>query len=116
MPKTLGAEPTHRSRRIVVIPRPYVLPDPAGEKYEQYCRQSLMQHKPFRQMDDLLSQHGNYIDAYAAGHSCSLARSLPVSRMICIVSSNYCKAMKMTLRRQRLDILITTKVLLLFVF
>ena len=30
MPKTLGAEPTHRSRRIVVVS-----PDPAG-KYEQY--------------------------------------------------------------------------------
>ena len=38
MPNTLGTEPTLRSRRIVVIPRPYVSPDPAGEKYEQYCR------------------------------------------------------------------------------
>ena len=66
MPKTLGAEPTPRSRRIVVIPRPYVSPDPAGDKYEQYCRQSLMQHKPFRQMDDLLSGYDTYIDAYAA--------------------------------------------------
>ena len=66
MPKTLGAEPTRRSRRIVVIPRPYVSPDPVGEKYEQYCRHSLMQHKPFRQMDNLLSGCDNYIDAYAA--------------------------------------------------
>ena len=66
MPKTLGAEPTPRSRRIVVIPRPYVSSDPAGDKYEQYCRQSLMQHKPFRQMDDLLSGYDTYIDAYAA--------------------------------------------------
>ena len=66
MPKTLAAEPTPRNRRIVVIPRPYVSPDPAGEKYEQYCRQSLMQHKPFRQLDDLLSGHPTYIDAYAA--------------------------------------------------
>ena len=66
MPKTVGAEPTRRSRRIVVIPRPYVSPDPAGDKYEQYCRQSLMQHKCFRQMDDLLSGYDSYIGAYAA--------------------------------------------------
>ena len=66
MPKTLGAEPTHRSRRIVVIPRPYVSSDPAGEKYEQYCRQSLMQHKSFRLLHNLLSGYDNYIDAYAA--------------------------------------------------
>ena len=66
MPKTLGAGPTPRSRRIVVIPRPYVSPDPAGEKYEQYCRHSLMQHKPFRQMDDLLSGYDSYSNDYAA--------------------------------------------------
>ena len=46
MPKTLGAEPTPRSRHIVVISRPYISPDEAGEKYKQYCWQSLMQHKP----------------------------------------------------------------------
>ena len=44
MPKTLGSQPTRRSRRIVVIPRPYCSSDPAGPKYEQHCRQSLMQH------------------------------------------------------------------------
>ena len=66
MPKTLGAEPTARSKRIIVIPRPYVSPDPAGEKYEQYCCQSLMRHKAFRQMDDLLTEYDTYIDAYAA--------------------------------------------------
>ena len=66
MPKTLGAEPTCRSRHIVVIARPYVSPDPAGDKYEQYCRQSLMQHKCFRQMSDLLAGYDTYIDAYAA--------------------------------------------------
>ena len=63
MPKTLGAEPSRRTRRI---PRPYVSSDPAGDKYEQYCRQSLMQHQPFLQMDDLPSGYDNYIDAYAA--------------------------------------------------
>ena len=69
MPKTLGAEPTRRTRRIVVIPRPYVSSDPAGDKYEQYCRQSLMQHQCFRQMDYLLSGYDNYIDAFLqSGH------------------------------------------------
>ena len=66
IPKILGAEAIHRSRRVVVIPRPYISPDPASGRYEQYCRQSLMQHKPFRQMDDLLSGYDNYIDAYTS--------------------------------------------------
>ena len=66
MSKSLGCEPSRRSRRIVVIPRPYVSPDPAGDKYEQYCHQSLMQHKCFHQMDNFLSGYDNYIDAYAA--------------------------------------------------
>lgn len=66
MPKTLGAQPTTRSRHIVVIAQPYVSSDPAGEMYEPYRRQSLMQHKPFRQMDDILSSYDTYIDAYAA--------------------------------------------------
>ena len=66
MPKTLGAPPTQRSRRIVVIPCPYCSPDPAGPKYEQYCRQSLMQHKCFRQMNNLLADSESYVDAYAA--------------------------------------------------
>ena len=65
MPKTLGSHPTRRSRCIVVIPRPYCSPDPAGPKYEQYCCQSLMQHKCFRQMDDLLAGSETYIEAYA---------------------------------------------------
>ena len=66
MPKSLGCEPSRRSRRIVVIPRPYISPDPAGDKYEQYGRQSLMQHKCFHQMNNLLSGYDNYIDAYTA--------------------------------------------------
>ena len=38
MPKVLGSEPPRRSKRIVVIPRPYCSRDSAGPKYEQYCR------------------------------------------------------------------------------
>ena len=66
MPKTLGSQPTRRSRRIIVIPRPYCSPDPAGPNYEQYCRHSLMQHKCFRLMDDLLDGSETFVDAYAA--------------------------------------------------
>ena len=63
MPKTVGSEPSRRSKRIVVIPCPYCSPDPAGPKYGQYCRQSLMQHKCFCQVDDLLAGSESYIDA-----------------------------------------------------
>ena len=66
MPKALRADPTPRTRCIVVIPQPYISPDPAGKKYEQYCRQSLMQHKPFHHIEDLFSGHTTYIDAHAA--------------------------------------------------
>ena len=66
MPKTLGSQPTRRSRCIIVIPRPYCSPDPAGPNYEQYCRHSLMQHKCFRLMDDLLDGSETFVDAYAA--------------------------------------------------
>ena len=64
MPKELGAEPNRRSKNVVVIACPYCSPDPAGPKYEQYCRQSLMQHKPFCQLSELLAQHETYAEAY----------------------------------------------------
>jgi hypothetical protein len=66
MPKTPGSKPSRRSKCVVVISRPYCSPDPAGPKYEQYCRQSLMQHKSFRIVDDLLNGHTTFVDAYAA--------------------------------------------------
>ena len=66
MPKTPGSQPSRRSKRVVVIPRPYCSPDPAGPKYEQYCRQSLMQHKSFRAVNDLLNGYTTFTDAYAA--------------------------------------------------
>ena len=66
MPKTMGSEPTRRRKHVVVIPRPYCSPDPAGPHYEQYCRQSLMQHKSFRQCSDLLAHCESHVDAYAA--------------------------------------------------
>ena len=66
MPKTLGTEPTRRSKQVLVIPRPYSSPDPTSPKYEQYCRQSLMQHKPFLQLSDLLGEFETHVAAYAA--------------------------------------------------
>ena len=66
MPKKVGMEPSRGTKRIVVIPRPYCSPDPTGLKYEQYCRQSLMRHKYFRQLNNLLDGSDSYVDAYAA--------------------------------------------------
>ena len=65
MPKDLGAQPNRRSKKVVVITRPYISPDPAGPKYEQYCQQSLMKYKRFRQISDLLASHETYTEAYA---------------------------------------------------
>ena len=65
MPKELGASPNKRNKNVVVITRPYCSPDPAGPKYEQYCQQSLMKHKSFRQVTDLLAGHETYTQAYA---------------------------------------------------
>ena len=64
MPKTLGAVPTRRNKQVIVIPCPYCSPDPTGPKYEQYCQQSLMQHKPFRQLSDLLGESETYAAVY----------------------------------------------------
>ena len=66
MPRELGAQPNRRNKKVVVITRPYCPPDPAGPKYEQYCQQSLMKHKSFRQLTDLLAGHSTYAEAYAA--------------------------------------------------
>ena len=38
MLKELGAEPNRQSNKVVIIAQPYWPPDPAGPKYEQYCR------------------------------------------------------------------------------
>jgi len=62
MLKTLGPEPTQRSKQIVVTLCPYCPSDP---KYERYCCQTLMQHKPFCQLRDLLAGSETYPAAYA---------------------------------------------------
>ena len=64
VPKTVGEPPIPRSKEVVVIPRPYVSPDPNGPNYDQYCRQKLMLHQPFRQLEDLLGDCDTYETAY----------------------------------------------------
>ncbi len=65
MPKDLGSDPCHRRKDVVVIVRPFCSPDPSGPNYEQYCRQKLMLHKPFRQQEELLGGCDSYAAAYA---------------------------------------------------
>ena len=65
-PKEVGKPPVLRRKEVIVIPRPYCSPDPKGPRYEQYCKQQLMKHKPFRQVDELLADHETYADAYRA--------------------------------------------------
>ncbi len=65
MPKDLGSDPSHRRKDVVVIVRPFCSPDPNGPNYEQYCRQKLMLHKPFRQQEELLGGCDSYVAAYA---------------------------------------------------
>ena len=64
MPKGLGANPNPRSKNVVVVSRPFCSSDPNGPKYEQYCRQKLMQHVPFRHQDELMGEHNTYAAAY----------------------------------------------------
>ena len=64
MPKELGGVPSRRSKQVIVVVRPFCPPDPSGPKYEQYCKQKLMQHKPFRRQDELLGDCDTYAAAY----------------------------------------------------
>lgn len=64
MPKDLGAQPNRRNKKVIVITRPHISPDPAGPKYEQYCQHSLMKHKSFREVTDLLAGHNTYAEAF----------------------------------------------------
>lgn len=65
MPRTLGSISNHRTKSVIVVIRPYCPPDPAGPQYEQNCRQSLIKHKPFRQISELLAKKDTYTKAYS---------------------------------------------------
>ncbi len=64
MPMELGSTPEHHKVKIVSV-RPYCLSDPSGPKYEQYCRQKLMLHVPFRHIDALKGTCDSFPEAYA---------------------------------------------------
>ena len=60
-----SGEPTHRRKQVVVIVRPHFSPDPAGPNYDNYCRQKLMLHRPYRVEQQLLDGHDTFTEAYA---------------------------------------------------
>ena len=66
MPQESGSEPSKGRKKVVVIVRPYCPPDPESPKYEQYCKQKLMLHVPFRHQSELLGNHNTHTAAYAA--------------------------------------------------
>jgi len=61
----------------VVSVRPYIPPDPNGPKYEQYCKQKLMLHVPFRNIDQLKGACSTFLEAYSIFlHSANIPPSL----------------------------------------
>ena len=69
MPKETGSEPLKRTKKVIVIVRPYYSPDPQSPKYEQYCQQKLMLHVPFRHLCELLNGNTIFTAAYATSFS-----------------------------------------------
>ena len=65
MPKEPTSEPSQRRKKVVIIIRPYCSPDPHGPKYEQYCRQKLRLHLPFRHQNELFDSETSFAAAYA---------------------------------------------------
>ena len=63
MPKSVGLDPVSRKKEVVVIVIPFCS---TGPQYEQYCRQKLMLHQPFRHLDELLGGLETHSQAYSA--------------------------------------------------
>ena len=63
-----GGEPKPRNKKVVVIVRPYLSPEPDSPDYdyEQYCRQKLMLHRPFRDERQLLDGYVTFTESYAS--------------------------------------------------
>ena len=64
LPKQVGVQLLHCSKSVVVIIRPYILPDPEGPKYEEYCLQKLMLYRPFCQQQTIIAGFDTYAEAY----------------------------------------------------
>ena len=76
MPKEAGSEPKRHKAKVVII-RPYCSPDPSGPKYEQYCQYKLMQHVPFRHVEEVKGAFRTFAEAYASFlHSGNIPPSL----------------------------------------
>ena len=50
---------------VVVIVRPHCSPDPSGPQYEQYCKQKLMLHRPFRDYQQLKATFDTFAAAFS---------------------------------------------------
>ena len=65
MPKDPASQPAVRSKKVVIIVRPYYSPEPDSPNYEQYCQQKLMLHKLFRDISQLKDCWDTFTEAYA---------------------------------------------------
>ena len=63
MPKEVASKLKHQKMKVVIT-RPYSSPDPNGPKYEQYCKQKLMLHIPFPQVDQFKGSCESFSEAY----------------------------------------------------
>jgi ATP-dependent DNA helicase PIF1 len=61
-----GGEPKPRNKKVVVIVRPYISPDPDSPEYERYCRQKLVLHRPFRDEQQLLDGFETFTESFAS--------------------------------------------------
>ena len=52
-------------KEVIVIPSPYCSPGPDGPKYDQFCRQKLMIHKPFHQLEQAVTPTQQLIPCYS---------------------------------------------------
>ena len=64
MPRSVSTEPSLRRKAVEVIVRPFYPADPDGPNYEQYCKQTLLLHRPFRLYHQLLAGSDTYTEAY----------------------------------------------------
>lgn len=75
-PRNCGSESNPRQKKVVVVVRPYTLPDPNGPQYKQYCKQKLMLHEPFKREDELLNTQDTSAKACEVYMSGNIAQSL----------------------------------------
>lgn len=59
-----GGDPKSRTKKVVVIVRPHLSLDPGSRDYEQYCKQKLMLHRPFRDEQQLLDIFSIFAESY----------------------------------------------------